>query len=151
MGDESEPVLVLARRSRAEARVRRVTPGFRPSRAKFCDPIDTRVGDNPLASMPDFVPPSWRVLAKDLTPLSRILVPTCVSSASLRACQQCSLLLPRGSDWGVVVGGMGVGRFFLWAQHPALALSLEDLTLMGSCPKPWLHLFRPQSGWAFQP
>lgn len=37
MGNESKPVSVLARRSRAAAGVRRVTPGFTPSRAEFCD------------------------------------------------------------------------------------------------------------------
>lgn len=37
MRNESNPVSVLARRSRAEAGVRRVTPGLMPSRAEFCD------------------------------------------------------------------------------------------------------------------
>lgn len=44
MGSKSNPVSVLARRRSAEAGLRRVTPGFTPSRAEFCDRLARELG-----------------------------------------------------------------------------------------------------------
>lgn len=117
----TDPVSVLAKASRDEVGVMRVTQDLGPNKRQLGRALNKRAGYSPLAAMPDFAPANWGIVGRGLTLLSRMLVPICMCLASLRA------------------------------PNRASALSLEDMALVGSCPKPWLHLYRPQSGWAHLP